>query len=203
VTERDWLAEDPAPDPHAGLSLQEILDTCFGVDAKQRANLTRGKVSARLLRSFDWVTGLPKFRWQSALGLIGIAAGPQILWWQSREATLLTWLSPLPALAAGAWWAGRYRAYARLVRDRLEGRMVHQLEGVARTSTRWTTGPEGEAIAHLTLHVCGESFPLPSRLGSRIVEGRVRIHILSLPSLAHPSSPPTRWLAGVDLLDPT
>lgn len=198
--ERDWLTEEPAPDPDAGLSLQEILDRSFGVDAKTRALLSRGKVPGRLLRSFDWVTGLPKFRWQSALGLVGIAAGPQILWWQSGEATLLTGLSPLPAMAALAWWSWRHQTFRKLVRSQSDPRMVQQVEGIARTTTRWSTGTDGETTAHHTLNVGEESFPLPTRMANSTVEGKVRIHILSLPSLLHPKSPPTRWLAGVDLL---
>lgn len=151
----------------------------------------------------DWVTGRPAFRWQSALGLIGIAAGPQILWWQNGSPTLLTWLSPIPATAAFAWWILRRRAYLRLAKKSLSGPMISTVVGLGTSTTRWTVDSQGERKAQTSLQVAGETFPIPKGGEGVAIDGPVRIQVLSLVSLDHPHSPPTRWLVAVELLDPT
>lgn len=201
----DPLAQDAEESTESGTqagSPQEVLDRCFHLEPGDRAALARGKIPSKLWRGMDWVTGLPRFRWETALGLIGIGAGPQILWLQSGEASLLTWLSPLPALGTLGWWILRRRKYARLSRERLGDSMLSTVSGQARTSTRWSTDSSGRAVAHQTLHLAGEAFPLPSSLGERTIEGQVRVQILSLVSLSDPAAPPTRWVVAIELLGP-
>lgn len=196
-------ADESTDSDTTAASPQEVLDRCFAITPGQRELLARGKVPRKLLRSMDWVTGRPAFRWQTALGLLGITAGPQILWLQSGDPTLLTWLSPAPLMVTLAWWLFRLRAYTRLSQRHLGRHMVSTIQGAARTSTRWSANASGEQTPHQTLHLAGESFPLPSGLGERTIEGQVRVHILSLVSLSDPTAPPTRWVVAVELMSPT
>lgn len=177
-----------------------MVDLCFGISTADRDALRAGRLPSRVLTPFAWATGLPAWRWPTAIGLAGIGLGPQISWWQTGEPTFLSGLAPMPALATLAWWLSRQATWKSRLRRLSPPGPVETVTGIGRGQTRWIPDRDGTPTAHPAVQVGEQTWQLPTRFGPRIVEGPMKLFVLRLPSLPEPSVPPMRFLGAIELL---
>lgn len=191
---------------------QAELDNVFALGAEDRAALMRGIVPRVVRREHGWVSGRPTrgvaetiWLWillfvlgaALSLSLDTALSSPRL--GNRRHAVMA---GALAVAIAASWRAGQWISYWRRRRQVLSSRPeLRVVEGVARTSRRWVYGYGDCYHLESTLHIGGEALWLNSRVGSRVLEGRLSVVLLTIPSARRLYRPFCEQIAAIELLE--